>query len=103
MESSAESCRLYLVSPPYIDHPTIFAEELRAAFAGGDMAAFLLGLADADEAAIAGAADTLRPICQQRDAGRSSVSAQRPRLCCPGYQSTSMVCSSRPSCIRARA
>jgi thiamine-phosphate pyrophosphorylase len=67
MESSAESCRLYLVSPPYIDHPTIFAEELRAAFAGGDVAAFLLGLAAADGASITRVADTLRPICQQRD------------------------------------
>lgn len=78
MELPAESCRLYLVSPPHIDHPTIFAEELRAAFAGGDVAAFLLGLADTDEAAIARVADTLRPICQQRDV--AFMLADRPDL-----------------------
>ena len=78
MESSAESCRLYLVSPPYIDHPAIFAEELRAAFAGGDVAAFLLGLAKADETSIARVADTVRPICQQHDV--AFMLADRPDL-----------------------
>jgi thiamine-phosphate pyrophosphorylase len=75
---AAESCRLYLVSPPRIDHPTLFADELRAAFAGGDVAAFLLGLAEADDAAIARTADTLRPICQQRDV--AFMLADRPDL-----------------------
>src|SRR5580704_2446871 len=63
----AESCRLYLISPEKMDHPTIFADELRAALNGGDVAAFQLRLKDVDDAAIARAADTLRPICQQRD------------------------------------
>lgn len=61
------ACRLYLISPERIEHPSIFAEELRAALAGGDVAAFQLRLKDVDDAAIARAADTLRPICQQRD------------------------------------
>jgi thiamine-phosphate pyrophosphorylase len=61
------SCRLYLISPERIDHPSIFAAELRAALDGGDVAAFQLRLKDVDDAAIARAADTLRPICQQRD------------------------------------
>jgi len=61
-------CRLYLVSPPVIDHPSIFAADFRAALDGGDVAAFLLGL-DGDEAAITRVADTLRPVCQQRDVG----------------------------------
>lgn len=78
MKFSAESCRLYLISPPHIDHPAIFAEELRAAFAGGDVAAFLLGLAETDEATIAGVADTVRPICQQRDV--AFMLADRPDL-----------------------
>ena len=64
---AAESCRLYLISPEKMDHPSIFAEELRAALGGGDVAAFQLRLKDVDDAAIARAADTLRPICQQRD------------------------------------
>ena len=59
--------RLYLISPERIEHPSIFADELRAALAGGDVAAFQLRLKDVDDAAIARAADTLRPICQQCD------------------------------------
>ena len=61
------TCRLYLISPERIEHPSIFAAELRAALDGGDVAAFQLRLKDVDDAAIARAADTLRPICQQRD------------------------------------
>jgi thiamine-phosphate pyrophosphorylase len=61
------TCRLYLISPERIEYPSIFAAELRAALDGGDVAAFQLRLKDVDDAAIARAADTLRPICQQRD------------------------------------
>ncbi len=60
-------CRLYLISPERLDHPAIFAAELRAALDGGDVAAFQLRLKDVDDAAIARAADILRPVCQQRD------------------------------------
>jgi thiamine-phosphate pyrophosphorylase len=60
-------CRLYLISPQRMDHPAIFADELRAALDGGDVAAFQLRLKEVDDAAIVRAADTLRPICQQRD------------------------------------
>src|SRR5436190_993421 len=63
----AANCRLYLISPERIEHPSIFAADLRAALDGGDVAAFQLRLKDVDDAAIARAADTLRPICQQRD------------------------------------
>jgi thiamine-phosphate pyrophosphorylase len=59
--------RLYLISPERIEHPSIFAADLRAALDGGDVAAFQLRLKDATDDAIALAADTLRPICQQRD------------------------------------
>ncbi len=59
--------RLYLISPERLDHPNLFADELRAALKGGDIAAFQLRLKDVGDAAIARAADTLRPICQQRD------------------------------------
>jgi len=60
------ACRLYLISPERLDHPSIFADELRAALDGGDVAAFQLRLKNVDDAAIARAADALRPICQQR-------------------------------------
>jgi thiamine-phosphate pyrophosphorylase len=65
--STVQSCRLYLISPQRIDHPMIFADDMRAAFDGGDVAAFQLRLKDVSDDAIARAADTLRPICQQRD------------------------------------
>ena len=47
--------RLYLISPPRIEHPPIFAAELRAALGGGDVAAFQLRLKDVpDEATVVG-------------------------------------------------
>lgn len=59
--------RLYLISPARIEHPSIFADQLRAALDGGDVAAFQLRLKDVPDEAIVRAADALRPICQQRD------------------------------------
>lgn len=86
--AAAESCRLYLVSPERLDHAAIFAADLRAALDGGDVAAFLLQLPDADDASIARVADTLRPICQQRDI--AFMLADRPdlavKLDCDGVQ-----------------
>jgi len=72
------SCRLYLISPERIEHPSIFAADLRAALDGGDVAAFQLRLKDVDDAAITRAADTLRPICQQR--GVAFILNDRPDL-----------------------
>ena len=63
---NSASTRLYLISPERLEHPSIFADELRAALDGGDVAAFQLRLKNVDDAAIVRAADTLRPICQQR-------------------------------------
>jgi thiamine-phosphate pyrophosphorylase len=71
--------RLYLISPEKIDHPAIFAEEVRAAFDGGDVAAFQLRLKDVDDATIARVADTLRPICQQRDVAFIDMSCAEAR------------------------
>lgn len=62
----AQSCRLYLISPDRIDHPSIFADDLRSALDGGDVAAFQLRLKDAGDDAIARIADALRPLCQHR-------------------------------------
>lgn len=61
------TARLYLISPARIDHPSIFADELRAALDGGDVAAFQLRLKEVPDDEIARVTDTLRPICQQRD------------------------------------
>jgi thiamine-phosphate pyrophosphorylase len=61
------TCRLYLISPERIDHPALFADELRSALDGGDVAAFQLRLKGVDDSVVARVADTLRPICQHRD------------------------------------
>ena len=73
-----ESCRLYLISPEKMEYPAIFADELRAALGGGDVAAFQLRLKGVDDAAITRAADTLRPICQH--AGVAFIMNDRPDL-----------------------
>jgi thiamine-phosphate pyrophosphorylase len=65
--STVSNCRLYLISPERMEHPSIFADDLRAALDGGDVAAFQLRLKDVSDEAIIRAADTLRPVCQQRD------------------------------------
>ena len=70
--------RLYLISPPRIEHPSIFADELRAALDGGDVAAFQLRMKDVPDDAIVRAADILRPICQQR--GTAFILNDRPDL-----------------------
>ena len=70
--------RLYLISPSRIEHPSIFADELRAALDGGDVAAFQLRLKDVPDEVIVHAADTLRPICQQR--GVAFIMNDRPDL-----------------------
>jgi thiamine-phosphate pyrophosphorylase len=73
-----QNCRLYLISPERLEHPAIFADDLRAALDGGDVAAFQLRLKGVDDTAIARAADTLRPVCQQR--GVAFIMNDRPDL-----------------------
>jgi thiamine-phosphate pyrophosphorylase len=79
---------LYLLSPERLDDPGLFAADLRAALDGGDVAAFQLYLPDASDAALARAADTLRPLCQQR--GVAFLLGGRPELAvtldCDGVQ-----------------
>src|SRR5258708_35810513 len=72
------SSRLSLISPERLEHPSIFADELRGALDGGDVAAFQLRLKGVDDAAVARAADTLRPVCQQR--GVAFIMNDRPDL-----------------------
>ncbi|MFZ5779735.1 MAG: thiamine phosphate synthase [Pseudomonadota bacterium] len=84
--SSQPNCRLYLISPEQMEQPAIFADELRAALDGGDVAAFQLRLKGVPDDSIVHAADTLRPICQQR--GIAFIMNDRPdlavRLDCDG-------------------
>ena len=76
-EASAR-CRLYLITPERIDQPAPFADMLRAALDGGDVAVLQLRLKDVGDDHVARVADTLRPICQQR--GVAFVMNDRPDL-----------------------
>lgn len=66
MSDNAFPCRLYLISPAQLE-PLAFASTLRAALAGGDVAAFQLRLKDAGDEQIRAATRQLMPVV--RDAG----------------------------------
>ncbi len=46
-------CRLYLITPPALPHPQVFAGELRAALDGGDVAVLQLRLKDVSDDEVA--------------------------------------------------
>ena len=71
------ACRLYLVSPPRLS-ATSFAEMLKGALRGGDVASFQLRLKDVDDDHIRKAVDILRPIVQ--GAGVAFILNDRPDL-----------------------
>jgi thiamine-phosphate pyrophosphorylase len=54
-------CQLYLISPPVVD--ATFADALKSALSGSDVAAFQLRLKGLDDDAIARAAEPLQRIC----------------------------------------
>lgn len=57
-------CRLYLITPPRIE-PRAFAEELKRALSGGDVASLQLRLKDVPDDDIVRAGDLLLPITQR--------------------------------------
>lgn len=61
------SCRLYLITPPGIDDLPAFADALRQAFAGGDVACLQLRLKDVPDETVLAAAAALGPICREAD------------------------------------
>ena len=65
----AETCQLYLISPPDmpVGGPSAFADTLAAALDGGPVACFQLRLKDASDDEIRQACEILRPIAQDRD------------------------------------
>jgi thiamine-phosphate pyrophosphorylase len=65
VNTSDERCRLYLITPPVIE-PARFADTLKAALDGGDVASLQLRLKDVDEATVRRAIDALMPIAQSR-------------------------------------
>lgn len=62
----SERCRLYLITPPALE-PQSFAETLRRAIGGGDVACLQLRLKDVTDDEIRRAAEILMPVAQARD------------------------------------
>jgi thiamine-phosphate pyrophosphorylase len=60
------SCRLYLISPPKIELQA-FADDLKRALDGGDVASFQLRLKEASQDEIRRATEILMPIVQNAD------------------------------------
>jgi thiamine-phosphate pyrophosphorylase len=58
------NCRLYLITPPRIE-PRAFAETLKGALSGGDVASLQLRLKDVPDDDIVRAGDLLLPIAQR--------------------------------------
>jgi thiamine-phosphate pyrophosphorylase len=71
------NCRLYLISPPKLS-PSNFADVLKDALAGGDVASFQLRLKDMDDDHIRKTVDILRPIVQ--GANTAFILNDRPDL-----------------------
>jgi thiamine-phosphate pyrophosphorylase len=62
----SERCRLYLITPPRFD-PKAFADTLRAALSGGDVASLQLRLKDVSDDDVRRATEVLMPIAQARE------------------------------------
>jgi thiamine-phosphate pyrophosphorylase len=74
---SKTRCRLYLITPPKLD-PKPFAETLKRAFSGGDVASLQLRLKDVPDDDILRACDILLPVAQK--AGVAFILNDRPDL-----------------------
>jgi len=74
---SETRCRLYLITPPKLDAKS-FAESLKRALSGGDVACFQLRLKDATDAEILRAGESLLPIVQRANA--AFIMNDRPDL-----------------------
>jgi thiamine-phosphate pyrophosphorylase len=75
--TTAERCRLYLITPPAIDL-AIFPDRLAAALDAGDVAALQLRLKDTSDDGLRRAIDVLRPVAQER--GVAFLLNDRPDL-----------------------
>lgn len=73
----ADTCRLYLITPPAFE-PGPFAGRLAEAMAAGDVAAVQLRLKGAEDDAIRRAAEALRPVCDAH--GVPLIMNDRPDL-----------------------
>ena len=71
------SCRLYLITPPRLE-PKAFADALKRALSGGDVASLQLRLKDVSDDVILRAGETLFPIAQR--ANVACIVNDRPDL-----------------------
>ena len=69
---------LYLITPPHLEDPQAFAEELKAALDAGGADCVQLRLKDIDDDTIRRITDILRPVTQERDV--AFVMNDRPDL-----------------------
>jgi thiamine-phosphate pyrophosphorylase len=74
---SETRCRLYLITPPKFE-PKAFAESLKRAFSGGDIASLQLRMKDVSDDDILRAAELLMPVAQK--AGAAFILNDRPDL-----------------------
>lgn len=83
---STPDCRLYLITPSFIDDLAGFGRLLAQTLDAGDVAALQIRLKDVDDQVIAAAVDVLAPIAQAR--GVAVILNDRPdlaaRLGCDG-------------------
>ena len=70
-------CRLYLITPPKLE-PKLFADVLKRALQGGDVASVQLRLKDASDEDILRAGEILSPVTQR--AGAAFILNDRPDL-----------------------
>tara|TARA_E500000331_G_scaffold96335_1_gene92895 strand:+ start:32 stop:676 length:645 start_codon:yes stop_codon:yes gene_type:complete len=73
-----QSTALYLITPPRLEDPQAFAEELKAALDAGGADCVQLRLKDIDDDTIRRITDILRPVTQERDV--AFVMNDRPDL-----------------------
>ena len=66
VKDDQDRCRLYLITPPVFERE-VFAEDLRAALDGGDVACLQLRLKDVEDDVVRRAAEALLPLAQERD------------------------------------
>jgi thiamine-phosphate pyrophosphorylase len=74
---SENRCRLYLITPPRLE-PKAFADILKRALAGGDVASLQLRLKDVSDDEILRASEILMPVAQR--AGVAFILNDRPDL-----------------------
>jgi thiamine-phosphate pyrophosphorylase len=73
----SERCRLYLITPPKFELRS-FADDVKRALSGGDVASFQLRLKDVPDDEIRRAVETLMPLVQR--AGAAFILNDRPDL-----------------------